>query len=478
MTLFRSYRTIVATVVSALAVLAILLPLQSQAATALSNQWLLGEEENIPEGVPEDLWEFWNGYETPYEAPDQLMDAFNNTSTCRDAFESHAALVADETAYWQARVAADSEAATTLGEILDTLEELLIKLGENRHELEQEGEPEECEEDWPEYRSVAESAKIEMRILAMQIEINGDEEEITGEAVGDMCTSAKGQVKLLSKRVDKNRDRLMKAFNNDNADEAANATELLNVAESQYAIASLLMKQSRQAGDDTDTAAQKCSQAENAAGIGLALTTNANQYRKGDQEDDSSDVAHLDARMKLIMNKIATMRVHAFKRVKADRLAVLDEIRDAHAALIEVQKDFAADKYDDESEVDVESYQAALDDVEDLLTAADSSLDEAEKRAIQKKKRRTSSGKLIGNARKQIKKLRVRVNKKADVADTTDEQQILQFVEQGPLEDAVNSRGTSKAFKTNKKYMDAQMKAFHAIETAKAAQQVLTAIEK
>jgi translation elongation factor EF-Tu-like GTPase len=220
---------------------------------------------------------------------------------------------------------------------------------------------------------------------------------------------------------------------------------------------------------------RECSGARNEAELGIDLFTRARNFHNGKSEDNSAPAEDIDAKIKLFLSFIAQQRVEVLSRPADARDEILAALEVAEEKIVETQIAFAQVKYTDDP--DLEAFDALLEDIKLELKSVIDLLDASEVDEPSKQDRRLSAGRLMQQARKQMRELNTKLEKKEDAADSDADEDILLFVEQTLVVDAGNARQAAAAYRGAKEFMDAQAQAFAAIHIAQSAKQTLSAIE-
>lgn len=425
--------------------------------------------------IPEEI----RNWDSPYETPADLLNAFNtaqDSGTCWEYMNTKYDLIVDETRYWGAVATPDSEGDEYIDRVMQYLLQFQLALGKNRLELEKlSGKVKQCEgnADISNITDPLEILKIKMRFAGYYID-NGDSRELTEEMVEKRCEKATELTKELGGLITHLTEKLNERVESGEMDGIANAKELLNMVQVNYGNASAALKRAQDASD-LEEHMRECSGAMNEAEVGMDLFNRARSFNSGKNEDDSDPVEEIDAKIKLFLSFIAEKRVDVLARQSDDREAILTALASAEQKIVEVQIAFAQVKYTDDPDLGV--FDDLLEQIKMELRAVIDLLDSTEAEAVTKRDRRESLSRLMEKARKQMKELNEKLENKEDDADTDEEEDILQFVEQTLAIDAVHAKQAAAAFRGEQEYADAQAQAFTAIQLAKTGNQTLGAIE-
>lgn len=431
------------------------------------------EGENSGEEVDIKDWE------TPYDAPKAIIEAFQDaeeSGTCWDTMNAKLDLLLDETRYWSAEAVPGSEGSHFIDKVLSHLLELQLAMGKNRIDLESaDGNSDSCEgsEDFHFIQGPLEDLKLKMRKAGWLID-QGEDLELTDEVIAKRCSAAEEEITELGGKIDTLTEKLATKAEDGDFDGVSNAKELLNMAQQSYGDADIEWRKYTEASG-LEEQMRACSGARDAASLGLSVFRFAHKFHNGDKKDKSGDKEEIDAKIKMFLDVIAQKRLEALARSKSDRTQILEVLGDAQAKIVEVQIEFAKVKYD--KDTNLEEFDALLEEIKATFKPIIDELENTTEQDISKKKRRASAKKLLKKSRKQIKTLNKQIRKKDKLADDEDESDIVQFAEQTAKADAQNARLAAKAFRRTKKYENAQLQALHAIETAKSAKEMLKEVE-
>lgn len=435
------------------------------------------DEDADDEKDGDDKSDIFGDWESPYEPPAELTDAYitaHDEGTCWDVMNAKFDLFAIETRYWRARVAPGTDGAETLDVILGSLKKMQIVMGENRTALEKRaGTRETCEEnDAVSYiQEPLEDLKMDMRLAGYQVD-TGDSRELEDDDVDGRCEKAEEQLDELAEKMSELQEELIKAAEEGDMEKVSNTKELLNQIKMNFGNSGALLK-NVDSEKDLYEKMEACSGALDEADIGSELSTRADKFHEGKKDDDSSDVEQLDAKIKMFLDVIADKRVEALHY--SNKEEILTALAQAEQAVVDVQAAFADIKY--EKDPDLSAFDAQLDEIKNYIKSVIDVMLEGTEQEWTDNQREQSAIKLVSTARKNINKLNKQLNKKEKKADTESEEDIITYVDQSLADDAANAKKAAKAFQTAENFEQAQLQAYAAIMSARTAKSLLAEIQ-
>ncbi len=428
-----------------------------------------GDEEG--DGIPDDMQD----WESPYSSPTSLMttlEAAEESGTCFDYMNAKYDLLLDETQYWSAVAAPGSEGEHFISVIRGYLFDLRLAMSNHRLDLEKyDGSTATCEDNskLSALSDPLEMLKLKTRRAGWLID-SGDSRELTADIVDKRCEFAGHTVEKLGERIQHLTEKLNERVDSGKFNDLSNVKELLTMAQEHYATASSLLDEADTL-DDIEAQMRACSGAREESSVGLQIFSSASSYHTGKKTDGSSATEEMDAKIKLFLGFIAQKRLDVLARPSADRVAILAELETAQQQIIAIQIDFAKVKYD--ANPDLSVFDQQLEDIKDQLKTVISVLDDTEAGIVTKQQRQQSAKKLGRTARQELKELRKDLKAADDNANTAAEKEVVKFIEQTTLPDAITARDAARAYRGDKEYKNAQLQALMAIEALHAGEDTL-----
>lgn len=422
-----------------------------------------------------DIEDLIKGWETPYNSPKALLDAFtaSEDGTCKDVMDSKLNLLLDETRYWKVR-ANGGDGEQKLDKVIEELGTLQLGIAKNRTKLETlSGDSNKCEENenLKFIQEPLEQLKRVMRMMGYYID-NSDTKDFTDEGAETKCEKANEINDKLGDKIGDLRDKIAEGVEVGELDKVANAKQMVTMAEVNFGNAASLITDSADS-EGVQKKSMLCGGAIMESNLGLSIFRNANKHYEGDRNDKSSDGDHLGAKIDMFLEIIAEKRVEALAYSGDEKDSILETLDVVRDEILDLQKEFALVKYDKEVDQDINSFDSQLESIkEDLKKVVDAMNEAGDGEELTDAQRKKSSVKLLKKARKQVKKLDKQIENAEDDADTDDEEDVLKYAESA-LDDAETAKDAGKGYKKTKDYADAQQKAITSLETVRAAKAVL-----